>query len=103
MNNRAVQFMPFAALRGYYGMVKEKEDIKEPKIEVSEEDAMILSEKLGSISKGDIVSVKYYDFDCYNTIEGIVTGIDKDFRILTIESTDIFFDDIYKIKNLPEE
>lgn len=97
MGNRAVQFSPFAALKGYYSCIKEKEKIKEPRRIISEEDSEILSKKLNCIEKGDIIKVVYYNIDHYEEAEGIVGNIDYDFHQLTIIKTVISFEDIYRI------
>ena len=41
--NRAAQFMPFAALRGYYDLLRTKERVPEPRHELTEEEARELS------------------------------------------------------------
>lgn len=41
--NRAAQFMPFAALTGYYELVRKQEITVEPKRELTEEKALALS------------------------------------------------------------
>lgn len=97
MGNRAVQFSPFAALKGYYGCIKEKEKIKEPRRIISEEDSEILSKKLNYVERGNIIKVVYYNIDHYEEIEGMVGNIDYDFHQLTIIKTVISFEDIYQI------
>lgn len=44
--NRAAQFMPFAALTGYYELVRKQEITVESKRELTEEKALVLSKKL---------------------------------------------------------
>ena len=95
--DRARQFMPFASLKGYYDMVREKEKIISEKRELSEYKAEILSNKLLRIKKGSLVKVVYYHMDGYVKAEGMVSNIDFDFRILTLIKTKIPFDDIYDI------
>ena len=41
--DRAAQFMPFAALRGYYDLLRTKERVPEPRHELTEEEARELS------------------------------------------------------------
>jgi len=95
--DRAKQFMPFAALRGYYDLIKQCERIKEPRKELSHSEADILSDKLNKIKKGMVVNLKYYNADFYDTISGYVSEIDKDFRTITIIKTKIKFDDIVDV------
>ena len=100
MNNsdRARQFMPFSPLKGYDELVKAKEKVIAPKKELSEYRAELLSSKLISVKKGDIISVVYYNKDGYVKKEGMVANIDFNFRYLTIIKTKISFDDIYNLK-----
>ena len=95
--DRAKQFMPFAALRGYYDLIRQCEKIKEPKRELSHSEADILSDKINKLQKGMLINLKYYDIDGYRTISGYVSCIDKDFRFLTVIKTKINFDDIIEI------
>ena len=44
--DRAQQFMPFAALKGYYDLIRERERVVEPKRELTDEQALELSRKL---------------------------------------------------------
>lgn len=48
---RAKQFMPFAALRGYYAMVLAKNRVVEPRRELIGDAAERLSRKLGLVKK----------------------------------------------------
>ena len=38
--DRAQQFMPFAALKGYYDLIRERERVAEPKRELTDEQAL---------------------------------------------------------------
>lgn len=97
MSDRARQFLPFAALRGYYDLIAERERVTEPKRELSEEDAAQLSAKLLQVRKGMMVKVMYYSVDAYVTLEGMVAAMDPVFRTLTIVKTKIVFDDLLDI------
>ena len=54
MSDRARQFLPFDALKGFKQAIKEREKIKVDKIELSEEMANVISYKLRQIKKGMI-------------------------------------------------
>ena len=95
--SRAKQFMPFAALRGYYDMIQTKNRVVEPKKEIVADEAERLSDKLSQVKKNMMVRVRYYQTDAYVNIEGIVTRIDPEFRYLTIVKTKIPFDDIIDV------
>lgn len=97
MADRAKQFMPFAALKGYYDIVEKQELVKIPKREPSDDDAEKISCMLGQTERGMMIKVVHYSDGFYKTTEGIVSEIDFVFRFLVIVKTKIFFDDIYDI------
>ena len=96
--SRAAQFMPFAALTGYYELAWQQERITEPRHELTDEEALALSRTIMQVKKGDLVHVTYYDWDTYRTVSGIVARIDFAFRRIQIVKTVIGFDDILTIK-----
>ena len=89
--------MPFAALKGYEEALRAKEKIVVEKIELSEEKKAELDYKLQQIHKNDIVTVVYFFKDEYIKLEGMVSRLDKDARILKIVNTRIPFEDIYDL------
>ncbi len=96
--DRARQFMPFAALTGYYEVIKQREKIIEPRKELSEDEAEILSNKLGNIHKGMLLTLTYYKEDCYETLTGLASNIDPIYRTITIVKTKIAIDDVCDIR-----
>lgn len=98
MENRAKQFMPFAALKGYEEALREREKIIVPKSELSEEKKEELDRIFQEVRKNIILKVVYFSNDEYVQVEGMVARIDKDARILQIVNTKIPFDDIYNIE-----
>ena len=84
MENRAKQFVPFAAVKGFEEALRAKERIVVEKIELSEERKAELDFKLQQIHKRDIITVVYFDKDEYVKIEGMVSRLDIDARILKI-------------------
>ncbi len=96
---RAKQFMPFAALRGYYAMVLAKNRVVEPRRELIGDAAERLSKKLGQIKKGMMITVRFYRNDAYDTITGLVTRIDPEYRYIAIVKTKIPFDDITEVSS----
>jgi len=95
--DRAQQFTPFAALRGYYDLVRERERIVEPRRTLAEDEAAVLSRRLLQVRRNTMVTVTHYDRDAYVTTTGMITGIDTTFRTLTIVDTTIPFDDIIAV------
>ena len=96
--DRARQFMPFAALRGYYDLIRRQERVREPKHELTEEEAERLSQKLVHVRRGDLVRIRHYDGDAYVWTEGMVSRIDLDLRFVAVVKRRIPFDDILDIE-----
>ncbi|MCQ2399164.1 MAG: hypothetical protein MJ072_01505 [Clostridia bacterium] len=97
---RARQFMPFAALKGFDVIVKEQEKTVCNKRELSDEDYYALSETLSRVKKGDVVRLSHYDGEGYVLTEGMVSKIDFDGRVITVIKTEILFEDIAEAKIL---
>lgn len=89
--------MPFAALKGYEEALRAKEKIVVEKIELSEEKKAELDYKIQQIQKNDIVTVVYFLKDEYIKLEGMVSRLDRDARVLKIVNTKIPFEDIYEL------
>lgn len=92
--------MPFAALRGYYDLIRERERVPEPRRGRTDEEDAELSALMASVKKGDMLRVTYYDRDAYVTLDGLVASVDTVYRRLTVIKTAIPFDDIYSIEPL---
>ena len=97
MENRAKQFITFAAVKGYEEALRAKEKITVEKIELSEEKKAELDFKLHQISKNDMITVVYFYKDEYIKIEGMVSRLDINARVLKVVNTKIPFDDIYDL------
>ena len=105
MDNRAKQFVPFAAVKGYEEALRAKEKIVVEKIELSEEKKTELDFKLHQITRNDIITVVYFYKDEYIKLEGMVSRLDVDARVLKVVNTKIPFEDIYELsgENIVEE
>lgn len=97
MDNRAKQFMPFAAVKGYEEALRAKEKIVVEKIELSEEKKEELDFKLQQIKKNDIITVVYFHKGEYIKLEGMVSRLDVVARVLKVVNTKISFEDIYEL------
>ena len=82
--DRAKQFMPFAALKGYYDLVRIKGDYE----------IDVLNFKLAQLKKGMMITVKHYVKGGYINTDGIITEVDNTFKRLRIVRTYINYDDI---------
>ena len=92
--DRAKQFMPFAALKGYYDLVREKEKVVIPKKIKGDYENDVLNFKLAQLKKGMMITVKHYVKDGYINTDGIITEVDNTFKRLRIVRTYINYDDI---------
>ena len=97
VQNRAKQFMPFAALAGYEAALASKEKVVVPKVELSEDMALELNRKMLLLEKGTMASIVYYKNGEYLRKTGMIAKIDTTCRILQVVSTKIPFDDILDI------
>ena len=91
--DRAAQFMPFAALTGYYDLVRER----------SEEDAERISSELAGTRPRELVRVTYYADGAYVTREGMVARMNLAARELTVVRTRIPFDDVWRVERLSSQ
>ena len=82
--DRAAQFMPFAALTGYY-------------------DAERISSELAGTRPRELVRVTYYADGAYVTREGMVARMDLAARELTVVRTRIPFDDVWRVERLSSQ
>lgn len=99
---RAKQFMPFAALKGYEVALEAKEHVVVPKTDLSEERLSELDSVFKELSKGDMVECIFYKASEENYIKlcGILTKLDYDSRLIKIVNTSVSFEDIYDLKKL---
>ena len=99
MSDRARQFLPFDALKGFKEAIKKREKIKVDKIEISEDLAVELSYKLSQIKKGKIIKVIHNDDVEYIETYGMVSEFNETFGYLKIVKTKINFSDILDVQN----
>lgn len=95
--DRAKQFMPFAALKGYEEALRRKEKIIVPRPVLSEEYKEELDRKLRQVKKNDMITVVYFHQNEYRKQTGMVSRIDETARVLCVVSTKILFDDLVDI------
>ena len=94
---RAKQFMPFAALKGHMEALKRREKVVVERRELSEEYKEELDHKLRQVQKNDIVTVVFFCKDEYLKMTGMVSKIDVTARVLKVVYTKIAFEDLYEI------
>jgi len=96
--NRAKQFMPFDALKGFREALAEKERLPVEKRELSEEQKAELSSRLRLLHKGDPVTTEYFQNGEYVKETGVVSKIDEAGRVLILEGHKIPFDDLSDLR-----
>lgn len=100
ISERAKQFMPFSALKGFDDMIEvESKELSERKI-LSEEDSDSIGRVLAEIKKNDVIKITFYETDGYVTLTGIVAKIGYDAKSLTVIKRNIDFEDIYFIEKV---
>ena len=95
--DRARQFLPFAALTGYYDLIRDRERTPQPFHELAEDEAEALSRKMTWVKKGTMVDICYYDRDAYVHRRGMVSRIDEVERAIWVVKERIPFDMILDI------
>ena len=117
--DRAKIFAPFAALTGYEEVIDQKsaEALLVPRPILAEDKLEALSEMLGQLQKGQTVQVAFFRQETSGEAEytsagspslgvfctqiGAVSRIDTDSQLLTIEGTEIPFQDILELIPVP--
>ncbi len=98
IEERAKQFMPFAALRGLPDALAAKERVLVPKVELSPEMEEELDRRMHLLAKGKMATDIYVQDGEYIKITGLVARIDETSRLLQIVNTKIRFEDILQIE-----
>lgn len=98
---RAKQFMPFAALKGFEEEIALAEFRPVEKVEFCEDAAEELDRTLRTLRPGDMVEVIYYKKTvrggAYLSRTGLVSKIDRVDRSLTVVKERIPFADLYAV------
>lgn len=95
--DRARQFLPFDALKGYRQAIANKNKIIISKKELSEDDAENLSYKFKQLKVGKMVKIIYFDGKDYISIEGMLSKISLDEKYIKIVKEKILIQDIINI------
>ncbi len=98
--NRAAQFAPFDSLKGLHEELR----VREEKLarcemkELSEEEALHLSETMQQAEKGTTVEITYFSGGYYKTIVGRVEEKNVALRFIVIDDTKVTFPVIRDMK-----
>ncbi len=99
---RAKQFMPFAALKGFEALIEQEAAYVERRKVLSEEQLEELDQQLQQLSMGDMIGVEYYAGRSYVTIRGRLRKIDPLHKTMTVEETVIPMRSILRVNPLDE-
>ncbi|MBR1937614.1 MAG: hypothetical protein IJ836_01500 [Spirochaetales bacterium] len=99
LEERAKQFSPFAALKGYEEAIEKKQQAKEKRAILSEYSKMLIDNKLKSLKKGDEAVLTYFDRDENVTrkLAGKIIRLEAENLRLQLGDETISFEDILDI------
>lgn len=86
---RARQFMPFAALKGYGELMRDKERMRIPRPELFDERLAEISSLAARLEKGDDVRIIFYTHGQRHALQGPFSFIDETMREIVIRDTRI--------------
>ena len=88
---RAKQFMPFAALKGFETLLSDVARSKEARVELSEDQIDELNKVLQTIHCGEWGRIVYYNKQRYTELIGAVDRISAQMQIISVQGIDIPF------------
>lgn len=97
MEDRAKQFAPFAALKGYEAAIKAKEREYSPRLLLSETRKSELNDQLQQLYPGQMITVRHYQEHSYAITSGIFSAIDPVRKRLILSDLSIAIYDISDI------
>lgn len=95
---RAKQFLPFAALKGFEEAVRKRQKLDFEPLLLGEDAEAELDEKIRVLVPGDCVSLVYYGNREFIEIKGIFKAINEYDRLLLVEEKKIKIDDIVSLE-----
>lgn len=112
MIDRAAQFAPFQALTGYGEAIRETARLTDQKIELAEEEKLLLDEKLrvlaAAVPNGPAAQFTYFQPDskkeggAYVTVTGAVKKVDRLKRLVLLDDAAIPIESILKIREIDD-
>lgn len=94
---RAKQFLPFAALKGYEEAIEERTKIKAERVLLGEDAQTELDGKLRALQVGENISATYYRDGAYVKAAGRLSGINGKERLLIIGEERVPIDELRDI------
>ena len=96
--DRAKQFLPSDALKGFREAISTMEEIHELKHDLSIDELNDLDKKIKSIKKNDLIKVKYFYLDDYIETIDTLKKVDNIYKRIILKNNKISFDDIMDIE-----
>ena len=97
-NDRAKQFLPFDALKGFYEALREKEIEYTEKKELSQEQIEEICNHIIELQKDDVIKIIYYKNKQYKELIGKIQNVDMNKKkIILYGDININFSDILQI------
>ncbi len=97
---RAKQFMPFAALKGFQELLEETTQYKESRKELSEEQLEVLDRQCKDLVIGNLVSVVYHNGRAYDTVQGRLQRVDAVYRTMTVGEVTVPMSHIVRVTTI---
>ncbi len=97
---RAKQFMPFAALKGFQELLEETAQYKESRKELSEEQLDVLDRQCKGLVIGNLVSVVYHNGRVYDTVQGRLQKVDTVYRTMTVGEVTVPMSHIVRVTTI---
>lgn len=91
---RAKQFMPFAAVRGYEEAMEAREFVRVERKILGEDAQAELDAQLRSINRGDTAELIHYANGAYIKTSGTVTALNMNERYIALGEVKIRIDDL---------
>lgn len=95
--DRAKQFLPFSALKGYEEAIAERTKTKVERVLLGEDAQAELDRRLRALRIGDSVTALYYRDGEYVEATGRLSGIDRNERLLLIGEERVPVDELRDI------
>lgn len=99
MVDRAKQFLPFDALKGFKEALKEKEIVLVDQKELLEDEIELLNQKIIQLKTGMMIQVVYFNKREYIKVIGLVSKINFIEKYVIVITTKIYFKDIISLNS----
>ena len=97
---RAKQFMPFAALKGFEERLAAVAKYRERRKVLSDDQLQELDQQWLKLEEGNLVRIVYYYQDTHQSTEGIVQKIDEPRHVILVQNLKIRLSNIMSLEIL---